>query len=43
MVLGDDVVVSLTAEQYEQISEAVEQLRDEIIRTEDQASIKPNA
>ena len=43
MVLGDDVVVSLTSEQYDQISKAVEQLRDEIIRTEDQASIKPNA
>jgi hypothetical protein len=43
MVLGDDVVVTLTAAQYEQLSKAVEQLREEMIRPEDQASVKPNA
>jgi hypothetical protein len=43
MVLGDDVIVTLTSAQYEQLSKAVEQLREEMIRPEDQASVKPNA
>jgi hypothetical protein len=43
MVLGDDVQVNLTAEQYDQLYKAVEQLREEIVRPEDQASVKPNA
>jgi len=43
MVLGDDVVMTLTAEQYQQLAKAIEQLRDEVVRPEDQASVKPNA
>ncbi len=43
MVLGDDVQVLLTPEQYTSLTKAVEELRAEIVRPEDQASIKPNA
>ncbi|MBL8000834.1 MAG: hypothetical protein JNL05_02625 [Flavobacteriales bacterium] len=43
MVLGDDVSVTLTSEQYQQLAKAVEQLREEVVRPEDQASVKPNA
>jgi hypothetical protein len=43
MVLGDDVSVTLTSEQYQQLAKAVEQLRNEVVRPEDQASVKPNA
>jgi hypothetical protein len=43
MVLGDDIQVLLTPDQYEALTKAVEQLRSEVVRPEDQASVKPNA
>ena len=43
MVLGDDVNVALTQEKYDELEKAVETLRDEITRPEDQVAVKPNA
>jgi len=43
MVLGDDLRVEMTNEQYQELYNAVEQLREDIVRPEDQASVKPNA
>ena len=43
MVLGDDLQVEMTPEQYQELYKAVEQLREDIVRPEDQASVKPNA
>lgn len=43
MVLGDDVQVELTAEDYAELAGAVEALRSELVRTDDEAPTATNS
>jgi hypothetical protein len=43
MVLGDDVTVTMTEEKYKDLRSAVERIREEIIRGENETAAKPNS
>ena len=43
MVLGDDVSVRMTSDQYDELEKKIEALREELIRPEDVVKVKTNA